>query len=198
MAELTLKEKERFFRNQKKIGKVIISHVKKRGLILFGQKATNRQLPEDLRKETQDYDIFSPTPKESAKRIERKLDKKFKGNFFIVKAAKHGGTHKVIARVGDRGVADVGKPDRKVPTIKRKGVRLATLEFQKQQIKKSLADKESEFRHPKDREVRSRIKIAEQRKTHKGVKLIKKKRKGLSKNFRFAMPGFKVNPQTNL
>ena len=193
MTELTLEQKERFFKNQKKVGKIIINHVKKKGLILFGQKATNRQLPEDLKKDTQDYDIFSPTPKVTAKRIERKLDKKFKGNYYEVREAKHGGTHKVIQRIGDKGVVDVGKPDRKVPTVTKKGVKLATLEFQKQQIRKSLADPQSKFRHAKDREVRSRIKIAERRK-----KDIETKKKKVPKNLRFRFPGFKVNPKVNL
>lgn len=188
MTELTLQQKERFFRNQKKVGKVIINHVKKKGLILFGQKATNRQLPKDLRKDTQDYDIFSQTPEKSAKRIERKLDRKLKGNFFLVRKAKHGGTYKIISRVGDRGVVDVGKPDRKVPIIKRKGIKLATLKFQKEQIRKSLADKESKFRHAKDREVRSRIKIAEQRK-----KIKKFKRKPTTQRQKSILPPFKVN-----
>lgn len=188
MAELTLEQKERFFKNQEKVGTVIINHVKKKGLILFGQKATNRQLPKDLRKDTQDYDIFSPTPEKSAKRIERKLDKKLKGDFFFVKKAIHGGTYKVISKIGDKGVADIGKPERKVPTVTRKGVKLATLEFQKKQIKKSLADPDSKFRHPKDREVRSRIKIAEQRKKDK-----KPKKKSVPKNLKFNLPIFKVN-----
>ena len=190
MTELTLEEKERFFKNQKKVGRVIINHVKKKGLILFGQKATNRQLPSDLRKDTQDYDIFSSTPKISANRIERKLDRKLDGNYFEVREAKHGGTYKVIQRIGDKGVADVGKPDRKVPIVVKKGVKLATLEFQKQQIKKSLADPQSKFRHAKDREVRSRIKIAEKRKEFKKIK-----KKSAPKNLRFNLPIFKVNPK---
>ncbi len=194
MGELTLEQKERFFRNQKKVGRVIINHVKKKGLILFGQKATNRQLPEDLRKDTQDYDIFSKTPKKTARRIERKLDRKLKGDFYIVREAKHGGTHKVISKIGDRGVVDVGKPKRKVPIVTRKGVRLASLEFQKQQIRKSLADKESKFRHAKDREVRSRIKIAEQRKK---VRVKRVHRRPTPKNLRFNLPSFKVNPKAN-
>ena len=194
MVELTLEEKERFFKNQNKVGKVVINHIKKKGLILFGQKATNRQLPKDLRKDTQDYDIFSPTPKKSARRIEKKLDKKFKGDFFFVKKAIHGGTYKVVSKIGDKGIVDVGKPDRKVPTVIRKGVKLATLEFQKKQIRKSLADQDSKFRHPKDREVRSRIKIAEQRKKSKPKQ---RKKILIKKDLRFNLPSFKVNPNVN-
>lgn len=195
MTELTLKEKERFFKNKKKVGTVIINLVKKRGLILFGQKATNRQLPKDLRKDTEDYDIFSPTPKKSARRIERKLDKKLKGNFFFVKKVKFGGTYKVISKIGNKGVVDVGEKKPNVTTVTRKGVKLATLEFQKQQIRKSLADKDSSFRHPKDREVRSRIKIAEARKKSKRTKT--KSRRKAPRNLRFNLPKFKLNPSVN-
>ncbi len=190
---LTLKEKEIFFRSRNKVGKVIINHVKKKGLILFGQKATNRQLPADLRKDTQDYDIFSPTPEKSAKRIERKLDKKLKGDFFLVRKAQHGGTYKVVSKVGDKGVVDVGKPERKVPTIKRKGVKLATLKFQLKQIRKSLADKDSSFRHAKDREVRSRIKIAQSRK-----KVKRKPTRRIQRRFRSNQMSFRINPNTNI
>lgn len=194
MGELTLEEKERFFKSQKKIGKVIINHVKKKGLILFGQKAVNRQLPMDLRKDTQDYDIFSPTPEKSAKRIERKLDRKLKGNFFFVKKAKFGGTYKVVSKVGQKGFVDVGKPKPKLKTINKKGIKLATLEFQKGQIRKSLGDKDSQFRHPKDREVRSRIKIAEQRKK---INIPKKTKRKVPRNLRFNMPGFKLNTRVD-
>ena len=190
---LTLKQKEKLFRNKERVGRVVISHVKKKGLILFGQKAVNKQLPKDLRKDTEDYDIFSNTPRKTAKRIERKLDRKFKGDYFFVKEAMHKGTYKVNSHVGNKGIADVSKPDRKVPTVKRQGVRLASLEFQKQQIKKSLDDPESKFRHPKDKEVRSRIKIAEQR-----GKKRRKPTKGFSKNLRFKLNSFGVNPNTQL
>ncbi len=195
MVELTLEEKERFFKNQNKVGTVIINHVKKRGLILFGQKAINRQLPKDLRKDTEDYDIFSPTPKKSARRIERKLDKKLKGNFFFVKKAKFGGTYKVISKIGNKGIVDVGEKKPNVTIVKKKGIKLATLEFQKQQIKKSLADKAFSFRHPKDREVRSRIKIAERRKKIKRPKI--KSIRRVPKNLRFDIPKFKLNPNVN-
>lgn len=190
---LTLKQKEKFFKNKEKVGTVIINHVKKKGLILFGQKAVNRQLPKDLRKDTEDYDIFSQTPKKTAKRIERKLDRKFKGDFFFVKEALHKGTYKINSHVGNKGIADVSKPDRKVPIVKRKGIKLAALSFQKQQIKKSLNDPESKFRHPKDREVRSRIKIAELRKKQK-----RKPTKGFRKNLKFKINKFRVNPITRL
>ena len=196
MVELTLKEKEKFFKNQRKVGTVIINHVKKKGLILFGQKATNRQLPEDLRKDTQDYDIFSPTPKKSANRIEKKLDDKLEGDFFLVREAMHKGTYKVIQRIGDKGIVDVSKPENKIPTVTRKGVKLATLEFQKKQIKKSLADKDSKFRHAKDKEVRARIRIAEQRKkTSKPKK--KKVSHRISHSSGFNLPEFQVNTKVN-
>ncbi len=189
--KLTLEQKEKFFKNKKRVGRIIISHVKKKGLILFGQKATNRQLPKDLRKDTDDYDIFSKTPKRTANRIERKLDKKFKGNFFEVRPALHKRTHKVISRIGNKGIVDVSKPNRKIPIVTRKKIKLASLEFQKQQIRKSLKNPEFKFRHPKDREVRSRIKIAELRKLQR-----KKKQRRINP---FAPIGnIKINPRTNL
>lgn len=162
---LTLKEKEKFFKNRKKVEKVILSVVKKEGLIIFGQRSVNKRLPKHLDVHTQDYDIFTKgNPKKVAIKIERKLDKKFGGNFFVSKPAIHPGTHKVKTVIGDREVADISKKPDKIKTFKRKGVSYARLSFQKGKIKQSLADPKSKFRHAKDRETRTRIKIFEGKK----------------------------------
>jgi len=188
MVELTLEQKERFFRNRKRVNKIILEVVKKDNAIIFGQRAVNKRLPKHLDVHTQDYDIYtSKDPKKLADKIERKLDKKFKGNFFVSKPAIHPGTHKVKTVIGDREVADVSKKPDKIRTFKSKGINYARLSFQKKKIKESLADKKSAFRHPKDRETRSRIQIFQKKKP----KVIKKKI--IPRNRRVNFPSFKVN-----
>ncbi len=165
---LSLKQKEKFFKKEKNIPKVITKHIKKRELILFGQRSVNLQLPTDLRKETKDFDVFTPTPKKSAKRLERKLDRKFSGDFFNTKQARHPGTYKVKTKIGDKTVADFSKPKNKVQTVKKNNIRIATINFQKKRIRASLKDPASKFRRAKDLEVRDRIRVAESRKKQRG------------------------------
>lgn len=161
---LTQKQKKKFYKNREKVREIILKNAKKKGHIIFGARSVNKQIPAYLRKHTEDWDVFSETPKKTAKRIERKLDKEFGGDFFSSKEALHKGTYKVQNKVTLRNVADYSKPEGKVPFVKRKGVKYAKLKFQKKQIKKSLSDPESRFRRNKDLESRQRIKIAEQEK----------------------------------
>jgi len=185
---LTLEQKEKFFRNRKKIQKVVLDEVKKDKAIIFGQRSVNEKLPNHLDVHTQDYDIFTPdNPRKLARKIERKLDKKFKGNFFVSKPAIHGGTHKVKTIIGDREVADVSKKPKKIETFKKKGIKYASLTFQQSKIKESLSDPKSKFRHAKDKETRSRIQIYNKNKS--------KKKSRKRKNF--LSPQFEVNPFTN-
>ena len=161
---LTLQQKEKFFKDRKKIGKVILDTSKKRGLIIFGARSVNKQVPPYLRSHTEDYDIYTPhVPKKTARRIERKLDRRFKGNFFEVKQAAHPGTYKITTIIGQKGIADISKKPNKIRLIKRKGVYYAHTDFQKEKIKESLRDPKSRFRHEKDKESRLRIELAEKR-----------------------------------
>ena len=196
--ELTLEQKEKFFKEKKKIGKVILDTTKKRGLIIFGARATNKQLPPHLRKHTEDYDLFTPnTPHKTARRIERNLDRKFGGNYFEIKEALHPGTHKIINRITNQGIADITKKPKKIKLIKRQGIYYAHTDFQKQKIKEALKDPKSKFRHSKDKETRLRIKLAElqrkkrgKRKTRESVQQRAKKAFRMPKNA-FRMPSLR-------
>lgn len=178
---LTLKQKENFLRKRKRLKRVILSAIKKEGGVVFGARSVNRQVPKHLESSTQDYDVFvKGDPKKTAKRIEKKLDKKFGGNFFKVKPALHEGTYKIISVTSKKGIADVSQhPKEKIKVVKRKGVKFAHLDFQKKKIKQSLADPKSKFRHDKDKFSRLRIKLSEQKKHTKHKP--RKRRGGLSK-----------------
>ncbi len=207
---LTRKQNISFYKNKKKVAEVIIDNVKKKKHIIFGARSLNAHFPSFLDKQTRDYDIIieKGSPKKVATRLEKKLDKRFKGNFYFVEKARHGGTYKVKTRLGKEGIIDISKSKSKVPTDKIKGIRYSKLIFEKQKIRESLNDPQSKFRHDKDRERLERIRIFE---------LLKKKRKTTKPRKRFAstgrLPGrkklrinpgkasfslnFKVNPTPN-
>jgi len=158
---ITQKEKLEYYRNRRKIDEIILRNVKRKKHIIYGARAVNQQVKKPLRKTTVDYDIYSKTPKKTAERVERKLDKKFGGNYFKVEEAQHKGTYKLKSNVDKIGYADYTKLKKEIKTIKRDGIKYAHINHQLSQIKKSLVDKESKFRHEKDKETRQRIKLNE-------------------------------------
>lgn len=158
-----------YYRNKKKIGAVVLDHVKKKKYVVYGSHSLNNQLPPYLRKPTSDYDILVPkNPRKVARKIERKLDKKFKGNFFKTKQAKYPKTSKVVTTIGEETIADITKGS--APFVKRKGIRYSSLDYEKQNVRKSLKDPKSSFRHPKDKERLLRMNLARKR-------IIKRKRR---------------------
>lgn len=159
---LSRKQKISFYKNQPKTKKVILKNARRKKHIVFGGQALNTFFPSFLDTPTEDYDIYSTTPRRTARRVERKLDKKFGGDFFLMKPAKHKGTFKIVSKVTKRGVADYSKSDRPITYKIIKGVRYAKLIHQKENIAKSLADPKSKFRHDKDRATLERIRIFEE------------------------------------
>lgn len=128
--------------------------------IVYGARSVNVRLPDFLQKYTEDWDIYSKNAEQTAKEIEKDLDKYFGGNYFEVKPAKHEGTFKVISRVTERGVADITLPEKVIKYDTIRGIKYATLDEQVINIKKTLADPASQFRHRKDRETLQRIKLS--------------------------------------
>ena len=194
---LTRKQKISFYRNKRKVAEVIIDHVKKKRHIIFGARSLNAHFPKFLDKPTVDYDILveKGNPKKVATRLEKKLDRKFKGNFFIVEKARHPGTYKVKRILGKEGIIDVSKAKGKIPTDKIRGVRYSKLSFEKGKVKQSLKDPRSKFRHDKDRERLERIRIFESLKK-KRIKRQLRKPKIKRRIVTFPI-NFKVNPRPN-
>ena len=144
----------------------INTFLRKKKHIVYGARAMNQQLPLHLQRPTDDYDVYSKTPKKSARNMEKHLDKHYGGDYYYVKPALHPGTYKVVDRGQDKKpnteddypVVDYTKPTRKIRHIERKGIRYARLSERRKDIKKSLADKESAYRHEKDKRDMQRIK----------------------------------------
>jgi len=130
--------------------------------IVHGSRATNAFLPRHLDKPMtpwDDWDVFHPKAKRVARELERKLDKRYGGNYFYVKPAAHPGTYKIMSKVTKREVADVTVPEGKVPAKNVRGVNYATLDYHVKQIRRTLRDPESKYRHDKDKETLQRIQI---------------------------------------
>lgn len=195
----TLEQKDKFLRNQKAVEKAVRQAVKKEGGIIYGARSVNRQVKPHLRTHTEDFDIFvKKNPKQFARKIEKKLDKRFGGNYYEVKSAIHPGTEKVMDRISGKGTADVSKhPKGKIKVVRRKGVKYAHTDFQKRQIKKSLADPKSKFRHEKDKFSRLRIQLNERKPKRKPKKIKKSyvsraRKVGTLPRNAFAMPKLRM------
>lgn len=138
----------------------ILNLVQKRGQVIYGARAINKQLPTHLQKETSDYDVLTKKPEQSAKELAEKLNKIYGEGEFKVEKAKYSKTWKVKSKEG-KTVADYTLTTKKPKSVNEFGVRYANLEYQKGKIKKILKDEASSFRHDKDRETLDRIKKGE-------------------------------------
>lgn len=190
---LTFKQKERFLRRRNR-DKVILEIIRKEGGIVFGARSVNVQVPKHLQTPTEDFDIFvKGSPKKIAKRIERRLDKKFGGNFFKVKEGQFKGLFKIVSNTSGKSKVDVNKhPRGELKTIKRRGAKFTTLEFQKKKIKESLANPKAKFRRDKDKFSRLRIKLFEQKRK---IRKIRRKRAVPRNRLRqggFSIPGLRI------
>lgn len=146
---------------------IILQDAKQNKLIIYGSQSLYKQVPLALQSTSGDYDIFAKKPKQAAKRVEKKLDTAYGGDFFFVKPAQHPGTFKVISKGKDMrkgtkddvGIVDYTKPDHKIPFRTIEGVRYVTLGEMKKNKVKTLKDKESQYRWEKDREHLELIKV---------------------------------------
>ena len=140
--------------------KVIIHILTSDDDIVHGAQSINKQLPKYLQRHTEDWDIYTDDkPEVIAKKIERELDKKYGGNYFIVEPAKHEGTYKVKSKVTGDTMADVTFIEDEVTYKKIGKVNYTTLDFEVKKIKDSLASEQHKFRHIKDLNALQRIRI---------------------------------------
>jgi hypothetical protein len=133
--------------------------------IVYGARSINAQTGILLR-DTVDWDAYSDNPKKSADKLQRKLDKKFGGDYFFSKPAMHKGTFKVKGKgddlipntKDDEEIADFSKPEKKIDFVIISGLRYRKLKDEIKAKKKSIADPKFKFRHEKDQRDIDRIK----------------------------------------
>jgi len=145
---------------------VIEKRLRRNDDIVYGARAMNAQLLLPFRKHTDDYDIYSKHPKKHAKQMEKALDRSAMGDYYYTKPALHPGTFKVMDKGFDRrkgthddfGIIDFTKQTKTFKTINKGGIRYTHLSERVKDIKRSLNDPLSEYRHEKDKKDLYRIK----------------------------------------
>ncbi len=133
---------------------LILELASKRNQIVYGQRSINVQLPQHLKRKTEDYDIFTKNPKGAAQELADRLNKM--GNGYTVKKAVYGRTWKVKDKEGNT-IADYTIPGRKPKTKNVLGVKYADLEYSKHKAEKILRKPEAKYRWHKDEDVIKRI-----------------------------------------
>ncbi len=165
---MRLKRAYRIFVNKGKIERTILNHTRKNKDIIFGAQSIKKQIG-FFSRATEDWDILTKTPKTSANKVQSKLDEVHGSNFYYSKEALHPGTWKVMSkgldgRKGtrdDKGIIDYSKTPKPVPPfIRIEGIRYRTLGQERKAKRKSLKDIAFKFRHKKDSEDLTRIKLS--------------------------------------
>lgn len=136
---------------------IVLNLVSKNRDTVYGQQATNKFLPEHLRRETKDFDILTSKPESSAKELIEKLNRKFGADKFEVVPAIHKGTFKVKNKETGEVIADYTKVTTQPRSYNEVGVKYARLKYSEGKLKKMLRDEMSSFRHDKDFEMLRRI-----------------------------------------
>jgi hypothetical protein len=155
--------KEKFFeRNQGVARRIIRQDLANNSStsIIHGTRATNAQLPRFLARKTKDFDVFVNRPALRSQFLEMKLDKRFRGDFFDVKRGKGSPgvrVFKVISKIDGDSLVDFATPNRRVPTVSKRGKRFATLADQRKIARQNIKKKETRFRRSKDLDLLRRI-----------------------------------------
>jgi hypothetical protein len=186
---ISLEEAERYYKKgEKPANKEIKKILKKKKVIVHGGRALNIQLPDYLDRPTKDWDVFAKSPKKIARVIERRLDRRYGGNYFVVKPGKHKGTYRIISRVTGESICDVTAipSNEEIPTVTIRGIKYATLDYHVRKIKQILKDPKSKYRHQKDKDMLRRIMIYK-KKYEKKEKKKKKAKKTKKKSYKDPM-----------
>jgi hypothetical protein len=140
--------------------KVIMRELRDSDDIVYGARSVNAFVPKYLERHTEDWDIYTDDdPKTVARKMEKALDKHYGGNYFYVEAAKHKGTYKIKSNITKRTIADITIKDIEISKRKIGEINYATLDFQVDKIRSSLASGDNKYRHDKDKETLQRIEI---------------------------------------
>lgn len=158
---LTEQQKLKYYKNKALAKEIILQDASVDKHVIYGEQAVKAHLPSHLHRYTEDYDIFAKNPKAEAKQMEKKLDKIYGGNYFRTKKGAHKGTHKVISNVTNKTVVDYTKEPKKLNSVQIGGNLFVGINAIKKQLKKTLKDEASSFRHDKDFETLQRIKLGE-------------------------------------
>lgn len=147
--------------NEQLVRQIILDKAQKKEQIIHGARAINRQLPTYLRKETEDYDVLTRKPKQSAEELVEELNKRVGKNEFRIEKAQHKGTFKIKDSSG-KTIADYTQLKKVPKTVTSWGNKFYNLSSIKKNIQKRLHNPTKEFRKEKDMNALGRINISEE------------------------------------
>jgi hypothetical protein len=150
--------------HQTLIPRIILEESAKKSHVIYGAQAMNVQLPSELRRPTEDFDIYVHDSKEEAETLRKLLSKRIPNGFYI-EPAEHLGTQRLKRRVNgfEANVADLTSP---MPEVKVKSigkVRYQHLQEIKKEKEETVYDPQRKYRLEKDLADLARIQLAEGR-----------------------------------
>lgn len=163
---LTALEKLRYYKNPELAEGLIKTELAKRGLTVYGARATNIQLPSYLNRQTEDYDVLAHKPKKTALDILKKLNKEYGGEYFRLEKAEHKGTFKIKSNVTNKTVADITQVKKFPKSKEHLGISYRDLPSIKKTVQNVLKKGKAGFRREKDEELLSRIELFEKSKLY--------------------------------
>ncbi len=124
--------------------------------ITYGGRAINKQVMPGLKTASKDFDVFSKTPKEDAKALERELDRQAGADIFKVEKAKFPRTTKVKDLRGET-VADFTQMPPRIKSKNILGRNVETIDSMIPKIRKTLRSPSNAYRKEKDLDNLNRI-----------------------------------------
>lgn len=157
MKKIDLERTKKFHQMKSRVPGIVKKFIRK-DHVLYGGKAINNQVMPGLRTVSKDFDIFSKTPKEDAKALEKELDKQAGADVFSVEKAKFPKTTKVKDLRGET-VADFTQMPPKIKTKNLLGRNIETIDSMLPKIKKTIKSSKNAYRREKDLDNLNRIKL---------------------------------------
>ena len=74
---------------------IFLNQIRREKDIIYGAQSIGAQIPRFISRPTTDYDVYSKKPQQSARRLDKNLDRSAGGNYYFVKPAQYPGTYKV-------------------------------------------------------------------------------------------------------
>ena len=140
------------------INEVVLEKARKKGQIIHGARAFNKQAPTHLKKKTTDYDILTSKPKKSAEELAKTLRRRL-GKEVKVSKGSHKGTYRV--KVNGEVVADYTQIKTIPKTKKVWGTKVKSLKSIKRSTQRIVKKPSAEHRREKDIGTLDRIKRIE-------------------------------------
>jgi len=156
----------RFSLNRGTRRRVLLNQTRKENNIIYGGQALKARMGA-IARNTQDFDILSKKPVNSAKITKNRFNDVHGSNDFYIKSGSYRYTKKVMWKGADGkkgtfddvGVVDYTKQRRKIPVRKIRGVKYATIGHELGKKRNIIKEKRFQYRHQKDQDDIKRIKF---------------------------------------